>query len=301
MSAGAHSDRDPVTPARRLEIASVHPMTSDRLGWSGVRAEHLVDPPDAEVDVPPTTYHWLIINHGPADAFSLKFGGAERTERTRSAPPESMILIPSGYDSKWSWRGAGGSTHILVDPLLIERVAAEALDLNPDRVEFPPTHDLIHPQIRSGATALGDELRMGGPGGRVLAEALGNVLAVHLLRKFAAPVQTDTSPGGTLPGNKLRAVTDYIHEHLDAELSLNHLAAVAHMSPYHFARLFKNSTGLPPHQYVITQRVERAKQLLRGSTRPTLAEVAADVGFADQSHFTRHFRRLVGITPRQFQ
>jgi AraC family transcriptional regulator len=104
------------------------------------------------------------------------------------------------------------------------------------------------------------ELRAGGPGGRLLAESLTNVLAVHLLRHFSSSSgSADPNRGGVLAKYKLRAVLDYIHEHLDAELSLDHLAAVAHVSPYHFARMFKNSTGLPPHQFVIARRIERTK------------------------------------------
>jgi AraC family transcriptional regulator len=68
-----------------------------------------------------------------------------------------------------------------------------------------------------------------------------------------------------------------------------------------FARLFKEATGLPPHQYVIARRVERARQLLQGSADLSLAEVAAHAGFSDQSQFARHFKRLVGVTPGQFR
>jgi AraC family transcriptional regulator len=77
--------------------------------------------------------------------------------------------------------------------------------------------------------------------------------------------------------------------------------AVARLSPYHFARQFKAATGLPPHQYFILRRVERAKQLLQGDGDLALAEVAASAGFSDQSQFTRHFKRLVGVTPGQFR
>jgi AraC family transcriptional regulator len=293
-----HDDGPPVTPQERLDIASVRPATSDGLGWSGLRAEHLTNPADAEVDLPGTTHHWLLLDHGPATAFSLRFGGQERTE---AAPPQSLAVIPAGYPSQWRWRGAAESVHVLVEPELLARVAAEALDLNPDRVELPPVHDLSHPHLRDTLLALDAELRQGGPGGRLLAESLGNVLAVHLLRHFGAPGSADPHPGGVLPKDKLRAVIEYIHHHLDAELSLDRLAAVAHVSPFHFARLFKHSTGLPPHQYVIARRVERAKELLREPDRLALADVATEVGFADQSHFTRHFKRLVGVTPRQFQ
>jgi AraC family transcriptional regulator len=79
------------------------------------------------------------------------------------------------------------------------------------------------------------------------------------------------------------------------------MAAVARLSPYHFARQFKAATGLPPHRYVIARRVERAKQLLQGGGDPSLAEVAAHAGFSDQSQFCHHFRRLVGVTPGRFR
>jgi AraC family transcriptional regulator len=79
------------------------------------------------------------------------------------------------------------------------------------------------------------------------------------------------------------------------------MAAVARLSAYHFARQFKAATGLPPYQYVLLRRVERAKQLLQGGGDFSLAEVAACAGFSDQSQFCRHFKRLVGVTPGQFR
>jgi AraC family transcriptional regulator len=108
-------------------------------------------------------------------------------------------------------------------------------------------------------------------------------------------------PRGGLCGRKLGAVLEYIHRNLNSALTLRELAAVAHLSPYHFARLFKVSTGLPPRRYVIARRVDRAKRLLRGGDDLSLAQVAARSGFWDQGHFTRHFKRLVGVTPKQFR
>jgi AraC family transcriptional regulator len=282
----------------RLDIAAVRPTTSDLLGWTGVRAEHLTDPPDTQVDLPPVTHHWLFLNHRDSPAFSIQFAGQERTE---PGPPGSVNIIPAGTPSRWRWRGSSESTHVLVEPQLLARVAAEALDLDPDRVEIPPVFYLSHPSIRDVLLTLDGELRAGGPGGRLLAESLGNVLAVHLLRHFSAAAPADHRSGGGLSKPRLRAVIEHIHENLDAELSLDHLAAVAHMSPYHFARLFKRSTGLPPHQYVIARRVERAKELLRARDPLPLAEVAVETGFSSQSHFTRHFKRCVGVTPQRFR
>ncbi len=84
-------------------------------------------------------------------------------------------------------------------------------------------------------------------------------------------------------------------------VTLEQMAAIARLSPNYFASQFQRATGLPPHQYVIARRVERAKQLLQTGCDLSLAEVAAHAGFSDQSQFSHHFKRLVGLTPRQFR
>src|SRR5262249_54314431 len=137
-------------------------------------------------------------------------------------------------------------------------------------------------------------------GGRLAAESLANILAVNLIRYVLAP-RPERVRDGSLPRGRLRAVVEYIEETLSAGPSLEQMATVARLSSYHFARQFKQATGLPPHQYVIMRRVERAKQLLEAGTRLSLAEVAAHAGFSDQSQFCHHFKRLVGSTPGRFQ
>ena len=116
-----------------------------------------------------------------------------------------------------------------------------------------------------------------------------------------APRQPARRRDGTLPRVKLRAVVEYVEEHLDPGPTLEQMAAVARLSVYHFARQFKAATGLPPYQYVILRRVERAKHLLQTQSGLSLAEVAARAGFSDQSQFSHHFKRLVGVTPGQFR
>jgi AraC family transcriptional regulator len=145
------------------------------------------------------------------------------------------------------------------------------------------------------------ELTAGGAGGRLAAESLANVLAVHLIRHVLAPRRPERGRDGALPRGRLRAVVEYIEEHLDAGPRLEQMAAVARLSPYHFARQFKGATGLPPHQYVIARRVERAKQLLLEGGDLSLAQVAASAGFSDQSVFSHHFKRIVGVTPGKFR
>ena len=149
--------------------------------------------------------------------------------------------------------------------------------------------------------AVDAELTTGGAGGRLAAESLANLLAVHLIRHVSAPRRLERGRDGVLPRGRLRAVEEYIEEHLDGCPTLAQLAAVVRLNPYHFALQFKAATGLPPHQYVILRRVERAKQFLQAGTDLSLAEVALRAGFSDQSQFSRHFKRLVGVTPGQFR
>src|SRR5262249_35905495 len=138
-------------------------------------------------------------------------------------------------------------------------------------------------------------------GGGLAAESLANLLAVHLIQHVLAPRSPARRRDGTLPRGRLRAVVEYIEEHLDASPTLEEMAAVARLSVYHFARQFKAATGLPPHQYVILRAVERAKQLLQAGPNPSRAEVALRAGFCDQSQFPPHFKRLLGVTPGQFR
>jgi AraC family transcriptional regulator len=210
-------------------------------------------------------------------------------------------VVPAGSKALWRWSGHKDSLHIHLAPGLVERVGAEAFDLDPARVSVPPLDGLDLPQLRAAMLAVDAELTSGGVGGPLAAESLANLLAVDLIRHVLAPHDHARRRDGALPQGKVRAVVDYIENHLDAAPSLEQMAAVAGLSPYHFARQFKAATGLPPHQYVIARRVERAKQLLQTGTDKSLAEVAAHAGFSDQSVFSHHFKRLVGVTPGQFR
>ncbi len=213
----------------------------------------------------------------------------------------SISVVPAGSPAQWRWSGRKDSLHIYLEPALVARVGAEAFDLDPARLTLPPLDGLDLPHLRATMWAVDAELTAGGTGGRLAAESRANVLAVHLIRHVLAPRRPERWRAGRLPQGRLRAIVEYVEEHLDASLTLEQLAAVVHLSPYHFARQFKTATGLPPHQYVILRRVERAKQLLHAETDLSLAEVALHAGSSDQSQFSRHFKRFVGVTPGQFR
>ena len=104
----------------------------------------------------------------------------------------------------------------------------------------------------------------------------------------------------TLPGSRLRRVTEYIQAHLDQHLTLAHLGSVVFMSPYHFARLFQHSTGLPPHRFVVRARIEHAATML-ATPDLSIARISQMVWFRTPSHFSTVFRRLMGVTPRAYR
>jgi AraC family transcriptional regulator len=104
----------------------------------------------------------------------------------------------------------------------------------------------------------------------------------------------------TLPGSRLRRVTEYIQAHLDQHLTLAHLGAVVFMSPYHFARLFQHSTGLPPHRFVVRARIDHAATML-ATPDLSIARISQMVGFRTPSHFSTVFRRLMGVTPGAYR
>jgi len=288
-----------ISPDDRLHVLPNSPIaTSVPMGWSGLRAEHFRDTPDFELDLPGQTHHLLSLYLRPPQEMGLR---TEGLDWHGGPPPGSILILPAGHSRRAFWRGPGESVHVHLDPKLITKVVAEACDLDPDRVELAADGALTHPQIQATISAIDAELTSGGVGGRLLGESLGNVLAVHLIRHMTGNERAALRPRGGLPRHKLRAALEYMEEHLDTELALDDLAAVVHLSPYHFARQFKASTGLPPHQFLITRRVERAKQLLQGGDDLSLAQVAARTGFWDQGHFTRHFKRLVGVTPKRFR
>ncbi len=131
---------------------------------------------------------------------------------------------------------------------------------------------------------------------RLLADSLITAIAMRVAQRFSPLAEHQPD----LPSQRIRRVLEYIEANLDTELTLAELAGIACLSPCHFSRSFKDAVGFGPQRYTVQRRVERAKALLRLGEK-SLAEVAAMLGFADQSHFTAAFRRETGTTPGRFR
>jgi AraC family transcriptional regulator len=291
-------EEDPIRPWDWRKVIPFQAVAaSDRLGWAGLEAARYLASPAWEYNAPALTHHRLVLVTRPPQELELRFEGMKRHV---PLPAGAIILVPAGTPGWVRWSGGFDWLHVYLEPGLVARVAAESFGLDPARLMMPPLDGLDLPHLRAAMAAVDAELTAGA-GGRLAAESLANVLAVHLIRHLLTPRQPERRRDGVLPWGRLRAVAAYVEDHLDNGLTLEQLAGVARLSVYHFARQFKAATGLPPHQYVLTRRVERAKELLQAGTHLSLAEVAADAGFSDQSQFTHHFKRLVGVTPGQFR
>jgi AraC family transcriptional regulator len=269
------------------------------MGWKGMQAvRYRRIPASVELSLPPVSLHAISLALRPPEKFYLRSEGLKL-----DTPPStgSIHVVPAGSPQLVRWQGEWDAAIIYLDPSIVARVATESFELDATRTVVPPLYSLNAPELRSVMLAVYEELRTGGATAPLLVESLANVLSVHLIRHITGPHRLPAATDGVLPRRKLNTVIEYIMENLEGNPTLEQMAALVHLSPYHFARQFKATTGLPPHRYLIARRVERAQHLLRKDDELGLAEVALRVGFSDQSKFSFHFKRIVGVTPGQFR
>lgn len=188
-------------------------------------------------------------------------------------------------------------TLVLLNPAFVRRVLGDVIRGN--ELEIMSSVRLRDPQLDHLIRAGEIEIESGLPSGRLYLESLGTALVAHLMSHLAAKAIPPKQRRNTMPQHLLRRTIDFIRENLGADMSLAELSAAVRMSKFHFCHLFKASTGFSPHQYVKLERIKRA-QLLLAEHRLSLVEIANELGFSDQSHFTRTFHALVGVTPCQY-
>jgi AraC family transcriptional regulator len=207
-------------------------------------------------------------------------------------------MIPSGQAYVLRSNEEMEYLSIYIDPAMLSRAASDSSVR--DRVDLIEACGASDPLIRQLGLALKQEGEAERPAGRLYAESLANLLTVHLLRHYTTHGGSEKPTLGGLSGHKLRRATEFIHDNLERDLALVDIAEAVELSPFHFARAFKQATGLTPHQYLIKNRIERAKLLL-ADNEFSLVEVSFRAGFKNQSHFTTLFRRLTSLTPKAYR
>ncbi len=255
----------------------------------GLLFEHQRLPPTQTPDVH-MEQHLLSVQLRPPRVLESRQDGGPRTWRL---DPGDVWFNPAGSTGRYSWCEPTEVLDLALDPTFVEAVAGG------DRLDWVSARGGPEPVVRHLAWAVRAEIAAGSPGGRLLMTSLATALAAHAITRYtvdrpgAAPVTRPLGP------RELGCITDYIQTHLAADLSLAELAAVVHLSPYHFARCFKAATGLTPHRYVVRCRLERARALLAAQPALTVEQIARRTGFAGGSHLARHIRRLTGAPPRR--
>ena len=210
----------------------------------------------------------------------------------------NCVIIPANVSQYAQWDKAGGALCLSIDPTVFAQTIYEVVD--PDTIELLPSFATPDPFLYQIGVALKSALTKHSKTSRLYAETLVNSLIIHLLEHYCTTCPNlKEYTAGKLPQFKLQQVIEYINAYLDRDLSLKKLSDLLQMSPHYFSRLFKQTTGRTPHQYIINCRIERAKYLIQQG-KLSLADIATQVGFVDQSHLHRHFKRLVGVTPKTF-
>lgn len=208
-------------------------------------------------------------------------------------------LTPAGVPAHWELRDPGAVLAIAVAPALLTQVA-ESLDIDASRVELRNRAMVRDPHLEHIGWALKTEVEQDYPGTGLYLDSLATAVAVRLLKHHSSLTEKERLPKGRLPEAKLRQVLTYIEEHLHKELRLFEIAASVCLSVSHLKVLFRESVGMPIHQYVIRRRIDRAMLLLEQG-RLSISQVAAETGFAHQSHLSAHMRRIVGLSPGEFR
>lgn len=270
------------------------PVTSSaRANWDHILLVHHHQP---AFSVPEhcLPYHQICIKLGKPYLFKQVVDG--RAE-TLQAVPGQIGLYLANLSQSYCWDSEAEFLQLYLAPELFRQISEETW--GNDRIEFiPQPSALSDPLIVQIGLALKTALETEGLDSRLYADSMTHALAMHLLSRYSTRKPAVLPDRGSLLQQPLKQIIEYIQENLDQNVSLAELAEIAKLSPYHFARLFKQSTGLPPHQYQIKCRVDRAKDLLK--TNLAIADIAQIVGFSSQGHLNYHFKRLVGITPKAF-
>jgi AraC family transcriptional regulator len=211
--------------------------------------------------------------------------------------PNATSIFPVGLALQERTMHAVDFTNLSLSPSFLQRVARE-IDLS-DRFELEPQWGIRDEQVESIAHSAEYEIQSELKAGRLFMESLATALAAHLLSRYSSRRVALREYRGGLSPHQLRQTRDYIEANLGEKLGLADLAVNVRISPYYFCRMFKQSMGVSPHQFVIRRRIEKGQQLLK-EHRLTITEVASSLGFSDQSHFARVFLGLVGTTPRRY-
>lgn len=269
-------------------------FSSVNAGWQGITVEfHRIS--SLELSEHYIDGHRLAVNIGQPIHYEWKEGNYWRQTLLK---PGDFCLQTHGDINFPRWWGNFEFLAIALDPGFVSQ-AFQDTGVS-ENINFQTRRGEADAAIADFTHHFKKELVSGSYCGTLYGESLAVAFALHLIEHHSNRPQKLRKPPGRLSSQQLKQVIEYVHEHLNQDLSLIDLAQQMNLSAFHFARLFKNSLGLSPHQYLLQNRVERAKKLIMIAQKPDLTDIGLQVGFYDQAHFTKAFKRVVGIPPKGF-
>lgn len=216
------------------------------------------------------------------------------------APAGALEIIPAQSETFARWVVEKQNLLVAVDPLHLEQLAGMEFDRDTFEL-YPPKLGFVDPRTYVLARWMRREMEAKELGYEESLDAQVTLFTIHLLRNYSSLKARSTSIyNGGLSPNAWRRVNDFIQAHLTESLPLKRLATVAGLSPSHFARAFKQTTGQSPHQYVIAARLAYARHLIVKTEAP-LSEVAKIAGFSSNSHMTAMMKHVWGTMPKQYR
>jgi AraC family transcriptional regulator len=283
--------------ATELFFPSPPLLTSYQAGWQSVQLAHFkqngFDLPEIK-----SNFHVIVMANWKQSTEVTMAADGKRTRMLCEQDRSGFIeIVPADLPIQSMCTREVEFTHCYFDPAFLQQVAYESVD--PDRVEFTMMLQQPSPLLWQMGAALKTVLENNQKNSRFYADSIATAFAAHLLTHYATRRHNLRQYNG-LPKEKLKQAIEYINEHLNDDILLSDLAGHLLMSQYHFSRLFKQSMGMTAHTYLVQQRVTRARELLR-QTELTILDIGDRCGFANPSHFARHFRKQAGITPREFR
>jgi AraC family transcriptional regulator len=272
-------------------------LSSQAQGWKNILVEQFQYPAGEEKSYF-NEEHAICLSLAPRPVRLLQIKGGRTYVGLQTKGDVS--LTPANVSSFFRWESDDSCLHIRIASQFIQNVARETIVTNPDQLELRLEFQTRDPQLEAIGMMLLSELKQENPGGKLYVESLSNVLAIHLLRQYAAPNPRLIVYESGLSERQILQVIEYIDAHLDQDIKLNDLATLLGISESHLSHRFKQAIGTAPHQYLLQQRIERAKQLLKEGDR-SIMDIAFLCGFNSHSHLSSQFRQLTGITPKQYR
>ena len=249
--------------------------------------------------VPEPLIVWVL--SGEAVVEERELGAAWQAHRVK-AGDFFLTTSPTPYELRW--RAKGPQTfqvmHVYLGLPLFKRAIKEVFNQAAGLVQLREISGGTDAVLSMFLEQLRGELITRHTPSPMFVQGIAQSLAVHLVRTYTDPNAKGREQRGGLPAFKLRKVTALLEAHLDDEFNLSRIASEAGVSKFHFCRLFKRTTGFAPSRYFIRMRMEKARRLLRETTKSVI-EVGLEVGYASPSHFAHIFRREVGVVPTHYR